>query len=80
MSGSGTSPQKAIGTFTAAIGAVFLAYWSFQKSCTIAEVELGSADEEVLLPDWIGKEVSDDWRYYNSNLLQNPFKNWRTEV
>ena len=46
----------------------------------IAEVELGSADEEVLLPDWIGKEVSDDWRYYNSNLLQNPFKNWRTEV
>ena len=41
MSESGTSPQKAIGTLVAAIGAVFLAYWSFQKSCAIAEVELG---------------------------------------
>ena len=41
MSESGTSPQKAIGTLTAAIAAVFLAYWSFQKSCTTAEIKLG---------------------------------------
>ena len=34
----------------------------------LAEVELLSADEVVELPPWIEKEVSDDPRYFNSNL------------
>lgn len=34
----------------------------------LAEVELLSADEVVELPAWIGKEVSEDLRYFNSNL------------
>lgn len=34
----------------------------------LAEVELLSADEVVELPTWIGKEVSEDPRYFNSNL------------
>ncbi|MCF7808505.1 MAG: CYTH domain-containing protein [Candidatus Marinimicrobia bacterium] len=46
----------------------------------IAEVELEAADEDVVLPDWIGKEVSDDWRYYNSNLLQHPFNLWKSDT
>lgn len=35
---------------------------------TIAEIELFSADEEVDLPPFIGREVTGDPRYYNSSL------------
>ena len=35
----------------------------------LAEVELSSADETVELPAWIDKEVSNDERYFNSNLV-----------
>lgn len=34
----------------------------------LAEVELTSADEIVALPNWIEKEVSENPRYFNSNL------------
>ena len=36
----------------------------------LAEVELESEDEEVDLPIFVEREVSDDPRYYNSNLAQ----------
>ncbi|MEL6136542.1 MAG: CYTH domain-containing protein [Cyanobacteria bacterium J06626_23] len=42
----------------------------------IAEVELPYEDYPVTLPDWIGEEVSDDPRYYNSNLVKHPFARW----
>ena len=38
----------------------------------LAEVELNSPTEIVDLPEWIGEEVSDNPKYYNSNLtLEN---------
>jgi len=43
----------------------------------VAEVELLFSDEPFEIPEWIGKEVSGDPRYYNSNLVINPYKNWR---
>lgn len=42
----------------------------------MAEVELQDADQAIDLPDWIGLEVSDDPRYYNSNLAKHPFRQW----
>jgi adenylate cyclase len=42
----------------------------------VAEVELASVDQQVELPDWIGDEVSDDPRYFNSNLAKSPFTSW----
>jgi len=36
----------------------------------IAELELEDADLSINLPEWIDKEVSDDPRYYNSNLAK----------
>ncbi len=42
----------------------------------LAEVELQAADEVVELPDWVATEVTHDKRYYNSNLLKTPYKNW----
>ena len=42
----------------------------------LAEIELQSEAETFVLPDWIAEEVTDDVRYYNSNLSQHPYKNW----
>ncbi len=42
----------------------------------LAEVELPSADAEVALPPWAGREVSGDARYYNANLARRPFRDW----
>jgi adenylate cyclase len=42
----------------------------------IAEVELKSADQVVVVPDWVGEEVSSDRRYFNSYLAKNPFCGW----
>ena len=42
----------------------------------VAEVELESEDDVLEFPEWVGQEVSSESRYYNSNLLRNPFKNW----
>jgi adenylate cyclase len=42
----------------------------------VAEIELGSLDEPFKLPDWAGADVSDDPRYYNVSLAQNPYSRW----
>jgi adenylate cyclase len=42
----------------------------------VAEIELKSEAETFAKPDWAGEEVSSDPRYFNSNLLKNPFKSW----
>jgi adenylate cyclase len=42
----------------------------------IAEIELPSEDAIFDLPSWVGAEVTSDARYYNANLVKNPFKNW----
>ena len=41
----------------------------------IAEIELKNETQEVKIPHWIGKEVSDKVEYYNSSLIKNPYKN-----
>ena len=42
----------------------------------MAEIELSSEDEIFEKPEWLGKEVTGDIRYYNAYLSNNPFKNW----
>lgn len=43
----------------------------------VAEVELSEEEEEVELPNWVTQEVTGDAKYYNSNLLDNPFIKWK---
>lgn len=43
----------------------------------VAEVELKDAQQTFVKPAWLGEEVSSDPRYFNSNLVLNPYKNWR---
>ncbi len=45
----------------------------------LAEVELKEENQVVELPDWIGVEVSDDARYFNINLVKEPFSQWKTK-
>jgi adenylate cyclase len=42
----------------------------------VAEIELNSADEAFDRPEWLGREVSADPRYYNSSLSERPFCTW----
>lgn len=42
----------------------------------IAEIELESEDQVFPKPDWVGEEVSGDARYFNSNLIKNPYSSW----
>jgi len=42
----------------------------------VAEVELTSEDQVFDKPVWLGKEVTGDSRYYNANLIRNPFTYW----
>jgi adenylate cyclase len=44
----------------------------------IAEIELANESEQFAVPPWAAAEVSDDPRYFNSNLVLNPYKNWKT--
>ena len=42
----------------------------------IAEVELDSEQEQVVLPEWIEKEVTGDKRFFNYQLSIHPFTTW----
>lgn len=43
----------------------------------LAEVELTSEQEKVEYPEWLGKEVTGDIRYYNAMLSKHPFSEWK---
>ena len=47
---------------------------------TIAEVELTSADEEFARPEWLGREVTGERRFYNSHLRAHPYSAWSDEA
>lgn len=46
------------------------------KGLVMAEVELSSVNENVIIPDFIGEEVTGDPRYFNSYLRIHPYGTW----
>jgi len=46
------------------------------EGLVIAEIELESETQQIILPDWVGKEVTCDLKYYNSMLVRYPFAKW----
>ncbi|HET8707598.1 MAG TPA: CYTH domain-containing protein [Pseudomonadales bacterium] len=44
----------------------------------VAEIELQDPAEPFTKPDWVGEEVTEDARYFNSNLALHPYKVWAT--
>lgn len=47
------------------------------EGLVMAEVELAYDDEPYEKPGFIGKEVTGDRRYYNSQLKAHPFSTWK---
>lgn len=52
-------------------------FFDGNEGLIIAEVELQSKDEVFIKPVWLGKEVTGDIRYYNSQLSKQPYKTWK---
>ncbi len=46
------------------------------RGLVVAEIELQTEDESFERPEWLGEEVSDDPRYFNSNLIAHPYREW----
>lgn len=46
----------------------------------VAEIELPAEDTEFALPDWVGQEVTEDARYFNSSLSKSPFSAWAADA
>lgn len=46
------------------------------EGLVVAEVELTSEDQAFEKPVWVGAEVTGDPRYFNSNLVRNPYSTW----
>ena len=47
------------------------------QGLVVAEVELSEPQESFQMPPWAGEEVSHDTRYYNSCLVEHPYRDWR---
>lgn len=46
------------------------------EGLVMAEIELRSESDTFSVPEWLGKEVTGDLRYYNSYIAKNPFTRW----
>lgn len=60
--------------------------WSVDKflglnlGLVVAEIELETEEQPFELPPWTGQEVTWDPRYFNSNLIENPYSTWKRPV
>jgi adenylate cyclase len=52
-------------------------FFGENEGLVVAEIELESEDQTFAKPEWVGEEVTGDPRYFNSNLIKNPFTKWK---
>lgn len=51
-------------------------FYGENEGLVMAEIELGNENEPFEKPDWLGKEVTGDLRYYNAMLARKPYTSW----
>lgn len=51
-------------------------FFGVNEGLIVAELELGAVNEQFERPDWLGEEVTEDIRYYNICLVDNPYTSW----
>lgn len=51
-------------------------FYGENQGLVLAEIELKSEDEAFEKPSWLGEEVTQDNRYFNSYLSKKPFSKW----
>ncbi|MCA1793724.1 MAG: CYTH domain-containing protein [Desulfotignum sp.] len=54
-------------------------FFGANQGLVVAEIELSSRDQIFEPPPWAGKEVTEDIRYYNANLVHHPFCTWQKD-
>ena len=52
-------------------------FYGLNSGLILAEIELENENEYLILPSWIGEEVSKNIKYHNSSLSSNPFTCWK---
>jgi adenylate cyclase len=52
-------------------------FYGENEGLIVAEIELESETEIFEKPNWLGKEVTNDHRYYNASLSNHPYTNWK---
>jgi adenylate cyclase len=51
-------------------------YSGDNQGLVIAEIELKSEEDAIVVPPWAGREVTGDRRYYAASLAHSPFRAW----
>jgi len=51
-------------------------FFGENQGLIVAEVELEKEDQAFRKPEWVGEEVTGDPKYFNANLIHNPYQNW----
>jgi adenylate cyclase len=51
-------------------------YAGENEGLTVAEIELENERENIDPPAWLGREVTDNSRYYAAKLAMHPFRQW----
>lgn len=51
-------------------------FFGENEGLIIAELELRTEDQAFSKPPWLGKEVTEDPRYFNSSLTTHPYTQW----
>ncbi len=51
-------------------------FLGLNQGLIIAEIELKNEKENYPRPAWLGKEVTGEPKYYNSQLSERPFNSW----
>jgi len=51
-------------------------FYDENQGLILAEIELNDENQAFERPEWLGKEVTGDKRYYNTALSKHPFGKW----
>ncbi|GGB84444.1 CYTH domain-containing protein [Flavobacterium suaedae] len=54
-------------------------FFGDNEGLVIAEIELETEGEMYTKPQWLGKEVTGDERYYNASLSHTPYYTWKNK-
>ena len=52
-------------------------FFADNEGLVVAEIELTSENQKFEKPSWLGREVSDDNRYFNASLVTHPYSLWQ---
>ena len=55
-------------------------FFGDNEGLVMAEIELESEEEPYEKPDFLGREVTGNYHYYNKYMLRRPYKLWKDEV